>query len=238
VTGTNAVTTLSASTSTASGTVTIGQVADLGAMTSVTLAASVANLTVSTGADFGAASNGDEGEFLGTMTLSAAGGATLDFADGQTIHLDTITDSTTDLTANISLTTETASTANIGTVDNQFGAIALTVAAGGTGTTVDALTAATVAVTATGSASLNLGTITSTTTTAIDASGLNGELTANLTGVGTTATVTTAGGVTSITTANGATTQTNITLGAENGQNDHIVMNGTVSGLISLTNYS
>ncbi|MDG2272802.1 MAG: hypothetical protein P8L39_10890, partial [Halioglobus sp.] len=152
--------------------------------------------------------------------------------------LDTITDSTTDLTAAISLTTGTSSTANIGTVDNQFGAIDLTVSAGGTATTVDALTAATVAVTATGGANLNLGTVTSTTTTTIDASGLNGELTANLTGVGTIATVTTAGGVTSITTANGATTATNITLGAENGVNDHLVMNGVVSGLINLTNFN
>jgi hypothetical protein len=207
-------------------------------MTSVTLAASVANLTVSTGADFGTASNGSEGEFLETMTLSAVGGATLDFADGQTMHLDTITDSTTDLTANISLTTGTGSTANIGTVDNQFGAIALTVAAGGSATTVDALTAATVSITATGGGNANLGTITSTTTTALDASGLTGELTVNLGAVGTVATVTTSGGVTSITTANGITTATNITLGSANGANDHIVMNATAAGQINLTNFN
>ena len=208
-------------------------------MTSLTLAASVANLTVSTGADFGAASNGAEGEFLETMTLSAAGGATLDFGDGQTIHLDTITDSTTDLTATISLTTGTSSTANIGTVDNQYGAIDLTVTAGGTATTVDALTAATISVTASGSGNVNLGTMTSTTTTTIDASALGGELTVSAAAVGSTATITTgSGGVTSITTANGATTATNITLGSENGVNDHVIMNGTVSGLISLTNFN
>jgi hypothetical protein len=172
------------------------------------------------------------------MTLSAVGGATLDFADGQTMHLDTITDSTTDLTANISLTTGTGSTANIGTVDNEFGAIALTATAGGSGTTVDALTAATVSVTATGAGSLNLGAITSTTTTAIDASGLTGELTVNLGAVGTVATVTTSGGITELITANGITTATNITLGAANGANDHLVMNGTATGQINITNFN
>ena len=123
-------------------------------------------------------------------------------------------------------------------MDNEFGAIDLTVSAGGA-STVDALTAATIAVTASGSANLNLGTMTSTTTTTIDASALGGELTVSAAGVGTTATITTGtGGVTSITTANGATTATNITLGSENRVNDHVIMNGTVSGLISLTNFN
>jgi len=136
------------------------------------------------------------------------------------------------------MTAGTSSAINIGTVDNEFGAIDLTVSAGGA-STVDALTAATIAVTASGSANVNLGTMTSTTTTTIDASALGGELTVSAAGVGTTATITTgSGGVTSITTANGKTTATNITLGSENGVNDHTVMNGTVSGLISLTNFN
>ena len=122
--------------------------------------------------------------------------------------------------------TGTLGTATI-TANSVTGSFAATTVAG---TTVTA--------THSGSGNVNLGAITSTTTTTIDASSLTGELTVDLGAVGTTATVTTgAGGVTSITTSNGAATNNNVTFGASNAANDHVILNATAVGSVDITNF-
>lgn len=237
VTGTNKLTSLTASTSTASGAVTIGQVADLGSLTSVDLTAAVANLTLSTGADFGTASNGDEGEYLATINLTATGGATIDFADGQTIHADTITNSTTDLTQTITVVSDTSSTINVGTVDNEFGNIVVSAAASEGALTTDALTATDVTATLGGAGNVNLGTVTASDDIVITASNLSGTLTAVLANTDRATVTTGQGAVSSLTTANGASTSTYVTLGSANSVTDQIVTNGTAIGYIEITNF-
>jgi len=222
--------------------VTIGQVADLGHLTTVTLTAVNASVTLSTGADFGADSNGAEGESLSTITLNASGGATIDFADGQSIFADSVTDSTTDLALTVSATTAASSTVNVGLIDNTYGTIEISATNAGT-LTFDGLTAGSVTATVSGAGNANLGAfITSATNgtgaATINASDMSGSLTVDLSGVTGTANVTTGlGGATSITTSQGASLTTNITLGANNEATDQIVMNGTAAGTINLTNF-
>jgi len=237
VTGTNKLTSLTASTSTASGTVTIGQVADLGSLTSVDLTAAVANLTLSTGADFGTASNGDEGEYLATINLTATGGATLDFADGQTIHADTITNSTTDLTQTITVVSDSSSTINVGTVDNEFGNIVVSAAASEGALTFDALTATDVTATLGGAGNVNLGTVTASDDIVITASNLSGTLTAVLANTDRATVTTGQGAISSLTTANGTSTSTYVNFGSANSVTDLIVTNGTAIGYIEITNF-
>jgi hypothetical protein len=237
VTGTNKLASLTASTSTASGAVTIGQVADLGVLASVDLTAAVANLTLSTSADFGTASNGDEGEYLATINLTATGGATIDFADGETIHADTITNSTTDLTQTITVVSDASSTINVGTVDNEFGNIVVSAAASEGALTFDALTATDVTATLGGAGNVNLGTVTASDDIVITASNLAGTLTAVLANTDRATVTTGQGAVSSLTTANGASTSTYVTLGSANGVVDQIVSNGTATGYIEITNF-
>lgn len=237
VTNTDAITTLTATTSKTTGAVTIGQVADLGQMETVNLSASKANITLSAGGNFGADADGAEGESLATITLAATSGATIDFGDGQSIFADSVTVAIV-LAQTVTSTTDSTSTTNVGLIDNTYGTTDLIVSNDGT-FSADGVTAASITASVSGEGNADLGTITTTTTATIDASSLNGELTVDVSGVTTTATITTgAGGATSITTANGASTTTAITLGAANGVNDHIIMNGTVAGTINVTNFT
>ena len=237
LTGTNALESLTVATTTASGAATIGSVADLGSLTSVSLTAANANITVSTSADFGTASNGDEGEYLATITAAATGGATIDFADGQTIHADTITNSTTDLTQTLTLSTDLTSTINIGTVDNEYGNIVVSAAASEGTLTTDALTAVDVTATLGGAGNVNLGTVTASDDIVISAIGLQGTLTAVLANTDRATVTTGQGAISSLTTANGTSTSTYVTLGASNSVTDQIVSNGTATGYIEIANF-
>jgi len=140
----------------------------------------------------------------------------------------------------VTMTTGGAGGATIGTVTatgdlvlTSSGAGAVTATALG-GSTTDSFTA-----TITNSGNVNLGAIDTQASGAatIDASGMGGELTVNLGLVSGTATVTTgAGGVTGITSSQAGTT--NITFGAANAVNDHVVMNATEAGYITIANFS
>lgn len=240
VTGTNALTTITASTSIDVADVTIGQVADLGAMTAVTLTAVGGDLTLSTGANFGtAASDGDEGETLANITLNASSGALIDFADGQSIFLDTTTDSTTDLVNAVSATTAVSSTINVGSIDNEFGSINVTATNAGT-LTFDGLFATDVTVTASGSGVLDIANIDSINDVTINASNTAGTVTIVLDDVTAQAAITTGSGAATITT--GDTTgaldgSTTITLGLTNGALDTIKLNPTATAPVTITNF-
>ena len=141
VTLTDKLATLTASTSTASGTVQLGSVADADSLTTINLTSANANLTVGViGTD---STNAGNAEVLSTITMTATGSSTIDIDD---IFADDNVNSTTDNAMTITMTTETGSTITTGEIDNAFGSITVTASGDGThniGNAVETLTAVT-----------------------------------------------------------------------------------------------
>jgi Ca2+-binding RTX toxin-like protein len=133
VTGTNALQSVTASTSTSGASVTIDSLADADALTSLNITADYGNVVF--GGNIG---DGGSAEGLATINISASNGATANL-DGRTIVADT-TDSATDNAMTITASAGTSSTVQLGTITNTFGAITANVSGAGT-TSADALTA-------------------------------------------------------------------------------------------------
>jgi len=264
ITGTDSLTSITATTSTSTiADLTIGTVVDLNDLTSVSLTAVLGDITLSTDGDFGADADGAEGDVLSAITLSATT-ATIDFADGQAIYANSFDDDV-DTTLTITATAATSSTINMGSVESDYGYIAMNASATGT-ITVDSLQALTVTIVASGAGTFTVsdvdtatatsgGDVTATfsgagafTLSAVDADGdvtitgsditASGTLTVLLSDVDGDATITGGAGISTITTSNGATSgATYITLGASNGLADVINMNATEVGVIEITNF-
>ena len=107
---------------TASGTLSVGAIADADSLTTLSLTSANANLTV------GAIGGTGTGEVLSSVTVSATGSSTTTVGN---ITADT-TDSATDNAMVITVTTETGSTATFGAINNQYGSIAVTASGDGT----------------------------------------------------------------------------------------------------------
>ena len=235
ITGQGAVTSITGSTSTASGTLTVGAYADVGEVTSLSLTSSAANLTFSTAANIGADSDGAEGESLATVTLSATN-SEIDIGDGQIIYLDSVTDSTTDLTSTWTVTTAASGTVEVGGLDNTYGITTIDASENnGTGFTMDSITTASIgSITLGGSGTHNIGNITTTSTSAytIDASDAAGAVTLVLTGTNSNATVNTGNGAATITAVGDTGKTTTISLGSGNETTDQIITTGTQGNII------
>jgi len=241
VTGQGSVATLAASTSTSSGTLTVGAYADVGELTSATFTASNANLTFSTGANIGTDSDGSEGESLATVTVSTSNSATLDLGDGKTIFLDSVSDSTTDLTSTWSITTASSSTANIGGIDNTYGITTIDASNNnGTAMSIDSITTASIgSITLGGSGTFAIGAITTTSSTAatIDATNAAGTVNVNVSGMNSNATVNTGTGAATITTVADTSLTTTVALGSGNETTDQIIMSTTATSDVVLKNF-
>lgn len=259
---TNALGSLTVSTSTANGTALVGTVADATALTTLSITASGANATVGAVGTAGAATVADA---LQNLTLNALGAV----ATVGAIAADTSTDSTTDLAMAISASANSAGKFVIGAIDNGFGSVSgtltsdntavastlgavlatsidLTVAGAGdvTLTQLDTLTpvlGANVNLTVTSTGDVVVSDVDADGNAVINASGMTSKtstLTLVLDDVDGTATVTTGAGASEITTADGTiNTATNITLGSANGVVDTINLNATNSGSVSVTNF-
>jgi hypothetical protein len=263
ITGTDALTTITATTSTSEDAdLTIGTVVDIGAVTAITLTAAYGDIIIG---NLGTDSNGAEGELLTTMTLSATSGATLSVADGSSVFVDSVTDSTTDTTFTISATTDSTSDIDLGIIDNTFGSIVDVSIAAGT-ILVDKYLAAAITITASGAGSYTVtavdsytgitgGDVTATFSgagdfelTEVDADGdvtitgsditASGTLTVVLDDVTGDATITGGVGISMITTSDATGSgATYITLGDTNGLADVIYTNTTDVGVIEITNF-
>lgn len=116
ITGTDSLTSLTASSSSTTGTVTLGTMVDADSLTSLTVNAANANVTT------GAIGGTGTGEVLANVTASATGSSTATFG---AITADT-TNSATDLEMTMSLSSETGSTVTFGAITNTFGSITAT----------------------------------------------------------------------------------------------------------------
>jgi len=262
ITGTDALTTLTGTTSTStSADLTIGTVVDIGAVTAITLTAAYGDLTIG---NLGTDLNTYEGEYLTTLTLSATSAATLSVADASYLYADSVTNSTTDTTLTITSTTDSTSYISLGTVDSTYGNIVDVSTAAGT-ISVDKYLAAAVTITASGAGAYTVTAVDTYSTTGgdvtatfsgagdfalsqVDAYGdvtitassvtASGTLTVVLDDVVGDATIIGGAGISTITTSDGATSgATYITLGSANGLADVINMNATEVGVIEITNF-
>ena len=181
ITGTNALSSISASTSVTGATVTVGTLADADSLTSLTLNASLADADIG---QVGTNATANNAELLETVTVSASGvGVT---ATMGAIFADSTVDSTTDLAMTVTATSSSGSTVTMGAIDNTFGSITGTYATSGT-TTQGALTAASMTLTKTGGGDATFANFNSTGAVSLTASG-SGDTTvtaANVDGAGT-----------------------------------------------------
>ena len=113
---------VTATTSTTGATIQTGTIVDADSLTSLTLDATYANITI------GAIGGSGSAEALSAVTLSAANGATVTVGN---ITADS-TDSASDNAMVITGSTDSTSTINTGAITNTFGTINMTVTGAGT----------------------------------------------------------------------------------------------------------
>tara|TARA_Y100001968_G_scaffold47895_1_gene38159 strand:+ start:5831 stop:12373 length:6543 start_codon:yes stop_codon:yes gene_type:complete len=124
ITGTDEITTITATTTVASGTITTGggAIADVDGLTSLNLTATNANLTIGA---MGTDATANNAELLSTITAEATGtGVTLSTG---ALYADSTVDSTSDLAMTLNLTTNVGARNNIGAIDNTYGSITSTI---------------------------------------------------------------------------------------------------------------
>ena len=145
ITGTDEVTSVTATTSATGSTTTLGTIADADGLTSITLTAEQANATIG---QVGTDATANNAELLSSVTVSSSGtGVT---ATMGAIYADSTVDSTTDLAMTVTATSGSGSTTAMGAIDNTYGSITGTYDTSGT-TTQGTLTAVTMDLTKTGS---------------------------------------------------------------------------------------
>jgi len=260
ITGTTALTSIAASTSTAAGDVVIGTIATITSLTSLTLTSSLGDLTISTGADMGGSAAGNA---LGTINITATNASVIDFADGQEVTMDT-TDSVTDLAATVTVSVDATSTANVGDLENTFGSLTVnatnnntltfdslgaedvTVTLGGTGTTtIDQIDTKTgtgddVTITASGSGNLVVSDLDATDDVTINFASMSSGGTVDITLDDIAGAISITGGAAALTLTTADDTDgvdsQSIVLGSSNGVIDAITTNATNTAAFSITN--
>merc|ERR1712159_183432 len=123
ITGSNLLSSITATTDTTGGLITVGTIVDTDALTSIVLNADKGNITLGNMGTSGSA------EGLTTITATADNGATTTL---NTVTADT-TDSTTDVATTVTATASTAaSTVALGTLTNTYGTVTATSSGAGT----------------------------------------------------------------------------------------------------------
>ena len=121
ITGSDQLQSVTATTSTTGATIQTGTIVDADSLTSLTLNATYANITI------GAIGGSGSAEALSAVTLSASNGATVTVGN---ITADS-TDSASDNAMVITGSTDSTSTINTGAITNTFGTINMTVTGAG-----------------------------------------------------------------------------------------------------------
>ena len=117
VTGTGALTTVAMTTTTSGATANTAAVVDISAITSLNLTAAGGNIVM------GALGATTQGDVLATINATATNSATITIGG---MELDNATDSTTDLTSVITVSSADGSTVTTGKIDNTHGALTIT----------------------------------------------------------------------------------------------------------------
>ncbi len=124
ITNTDEITTITATTTKASGTITMGggTMVDVDGLTTLNLSATNASLTIGA---LGTDATANNAELLSTITATATGSGVV-LTTGA-LYADSTVDSTSDLAMTLNLTTNVGARNNIGAIDNTYGSITSTI---------------------------------------------------------------------------------------------------------------